>query len=96
MIVDLSFPRDGSVNDGISQDLASISYAMLLSKFLCPVAAMLGYLAIRPDTVGPLFVFAKDSTLSRPRALTTVGVDVSRYNGHSFRIGRPRRRQGQA
>ncbi len=29
MIVYLSFPRDGSVNNGISQDLATISYASL-------------------------------------------------------------------
>ena len=62
--------------------------------YLCPVAAMLGYLAIRPNTNGPLFVFSDGSTLSRTRlvqslrqALTTAGVDVSRYNGHSFRIG---------
>lgn len=61
---------------------------------LCPVTAMLGYLAIRPTTEGPLFIFRDGATLSRPRlvqslrqALHTVGVDDAQYSGHSFRIG---------
>lgn len=63
-------------------------------RTLCPVAAVLAYLAIRPQSVGPLFVFHDGSTLSRPRlvrslreALRAVGVDDSSYSGHSFRIG---------
>jgi integrase len=61
---------------------------------LCPVFAMLGYLAIRPPSPGPLFLFKDGSTLSRPRlvqslhrALRSAGIDDSRFNGHSFRIG---------
>ena len=61
---------------------------------LCPVSALLCYLAIRPPQQGPLFLFKDDSTFSRPRlvislrkALSEVGVDPSGYNGHSFRIG---------
>ena len=61
---------------------------------LCPVSAILGYLAIRPPTQGPLF-FSKDaSSLSRPKlvqslrqVLSSVGVVCSSYSGHSFRIG---------
>ena len=62
--------------------------------FLCPVLALLGYLAIRQSTPGPLFLFHDGSTLSRTRlvkelhlALHMIGVDDSRFSGHSFRIG---------
>jgi len=61
---------------------------------LCPIAAMLGYLAVRPSTPGPIFLFSDGSTLSKPRliralrqVLQQVGVDDSSYSGHSFRIG---------
>ena len=61
---------------------------------LCPVTAMLGYLAIRQQSSGPLFLFHDGSTLSRPRlvkalreALRLIGVDDSKFSGHSFRIG---------
>lgn len=61
---------------------------------LCPVVAILGYLAIRPSVPGPLFIFENGATLSRPRlvqslrlALQEVGVDDSGFSGHSFRIG---------
>ena len=60
---------------------------------LCPVAALLGYLAVRPPLPGPLFLFRDGTTLSKPRligslrqVLGEVGVDSSRYSGHSFRI----------
>ena len=61
---------------------------------LCPVVAMLNYLAIRPPKLGPLFMFHDGSTLSRPRlvhslrqVLREVGIDDSQFSGHSFRIG---------
>ena len=61
---------------------------------LCPVAAVLAYLAVRPPSPGPLFIFQDGSALSRPRlvqslrrALTLAGIDASGYSGHSFRIG---------
>lgn len=61
---------------------------------LCPVTAVLGYMAVRPPVAGPLFLFQDGSTLSKPRlvqalrqALHTVGIDDSRFSGHSFRIG---------
>ena len=61
---------------------------------VCPVAALLAYLAIRPLTPGPLFLLESGSPLSREalvasvcHTFTTAGLDVSRFNGHSFRIG---------
>ena len=64
-----------------------------ISSPLCPVAAVLSYLSIRPPSVGPLFIFSDGSSLSRPRlvsalrqALAAAGVDSSAYSGHSFRI----------
>lgn len=61
---------------------------------LCPVSAVLGYLAIRPSDPGPLFCFQNGSPLSRPRlvqhlreALSQAGVNTTNYAGHSFRIG---------
>ena len=61
---------------------------------LCPVTAVLGYLAIRPHTPGPLFVFEDGSPLTRAKlvtrlraALTRAGVSTTGYSGHSFRIG---------
>ena len=61
---------------------------------LCPVAAILAYLAIRPPSPGPLFVFQDGSSLSQQhlvdalrQALSSAGIDASRFNGHSFRVG---------
>ena len=63
-------------------------------NILCPVSAVLSYLAIRPQTIGPLFLLDGGTPLSRRflvtsirAALTSSGLDISRYNGHSFRIG---------
>ena len=61
---------------------------------LCPVAAMLAYLAVRPTSPGPLFMFNDGSTLSRDKlilslrqVLSATDLDTSRFSGHSFRIG---------
>ena len=61
---------------------------------VCPVVAMLSYLAARPPTGGPLFIFADGSPLSRStlviqvhQGITQAGFDPSYYSGHSFRIG---------
>ena len=50
----------------------------------CPVAALLGYLAVRPPLLGHLFLFRDGTTLSKPRLIGSlrqvlggVGVDVS-------------------
>ena len=64
------------------------------NDIICPVAPLLGYLAIRPPTPGPLFLLKSGHPLSRSflvaslrSALSSFDIDVSRYNGHSFHIG---------
>lgn len=61
---------------------------------LCPVRAVLGYLAIRHSMSGPLFLFEDGVTFSRVRlvqslrhVLSATGVNVAQFSGHSFRIG---------
>ena len=61
---------------------------------LCPIAAVLAYMAVRGLGSGPLFRFADGRFLTRDRfvakvreALTAGGIDCSLYAGHSFRIG---------
>ena len=61
---------------------------------LCPVAAMMAYLAVRGKKIGPLFSFKDGRVLSRPRfvdciraALSKAGFDPQKYAGHSFRSG---------
>ena len=61
---------------------------------LCPVTAVLAYLAIRRSAPAPPFLFRDCATLSRGRliskvrgALAASSHDPSRYSGHSFRIG---------
>ena len=61
---------------------------------LCPVAAVLQYIAIRGKEPGPLFRFSNGSALTRQnfvssvrRALSGIGLQTSLYSGHSFRIG---------
>ena len=61
---------------------------------LCPVVAVLNYIAQRGDQPGPFFRFSDHTPLTKARfvtkvreALTSAGVDCSGYSGHSFRIG---------
>ena len=64
------------------------------NTFPCPVAAILSYLAMRPQSQGPLFIFEDGAPLTRANlvthlrgALSQAGIDASHYAGHSFRIG---------
>lgn len=61
---------------------------------VCPIKAMVSYLASRGPSPGPLFLFSNGAVLSRPLLVAAVreglaakGFDVSLYCGHSFRIG---------
>lgn len=61
---------------------------------LCPVTAVLTYMAIRGSAPGPLFIFANGCPLTRScfvarvkEALSMAGVDSTCYSGHSFRSG---------
>lgn len=61
---------------------------------ICPVGAMVAYLAARGNPAGPLFLYEDGSPLSRSRLVAAVrsclragGVREELYSGHSFRIG---------
>ncbi len=61
---------------------------------LCPVTALLAYLAKRGNGPGFLFLFRDGRPLTKSRfvarvrqALALLGIDSSKYAGHSFRIG---------
>lgn len=61
---------------------------------LCPVTAMTAYLAVRGGEPGPFFKFSNNRPLSREllvkhlrEALTSAGIDATKYSGHSFRSG---------
>ena len=64
------------------------------SAAICPVTAMLGYLAIRPEGQGPLFVTSNQKPVTKRQFMSKIqkvlgeaGIDASGYKGHSFRIG---------
>lgn len=61
---------------------------------ICPVSAILSFLARRQQGQGPLFIHEDGSPLTKNQlvrqvrlALRHKGIEVSRYSGHSFRIG---------
>ena len=61
---------------------------------LCPLAAVLSYMAMRRPGNGPLFRFSDGCSLTRERfvakvreVLQQIGIDQTKYCGHSFRIG---------
>ena len=58
------------------------------------MSALLGYIAVRPPLLGPLFLFRDGTTLSKPKLIgplcqvhREVEVGLSCCSGHSFRIG---------
>ena len=61
---------------------------------LCPVAAVLAYMAMKGPKPGPLFTFSDKKPLTRARfvlkvkeELSEAGVVSTPYSGHSFRSG---------
>ena len=61
---------------------------------ICPVQAVLQFLAVRNPSPGPLFVFKSGTPLTRATlvthlraALQKAGIPHGAYSGHSFRIG---------
>ena len=61
---------------------------------ICPVAAMLAYLLVRGQQVGPLFQFKDGRPLTQHKfvvavrdALKRAGIRADKYADHSFRIG---------
>ena len=70
-------------------------YLGLTGNLLCPVSAILSFLAVRPSHLsGPLLQFPDGRVLTRSclirsvrQALSAHGIEASQYSGHSFRIG---------
>ena len=69
-------------------------YLGATNQDLCPVGAMLSYLALRGQSSGPLFRCQDGSPLTKQgfvgkfrQALRSLGYEEDRYAGHSFRIG---------
>ena len=60
-------------------------------KDLCPVGALLAFMAVRPAGQGPLFVYVDGTPLTRVETvrctLQQSGISPAGYSGHSFRIG---------
>ena len=61
---------------------------------ICPLAVILQYLSVKGLSPGPLFQFNDGRPLSKStfvaavrQGLQAIGVDMSLYGGHSFRIG---------
>ena len=61
---------------------------------LCPIAAVMAYLAKRGSAPGFLFKFESGKPLTKAKfvasvkgALASAGIDSSKYTGHSFCIG---------
>ncbi len=62
---------------------------------VCPLAVLLEYLKVRPQTQGPLFILLEGRSVTRDwfiaklrLCLESLGLVVSDYNTYSFRIGR--------
>ena len=69
-------------------------YVGATSACICPVEALLAYIAIRKADPGPLFIFQSGAPLTRSSlvqhlqaALAQSGFPHTSYTGHSFRIG---------
>ena len=54
---------------------------------LCPVSAVLAYLARRGSSQGPLFIFSDGLVSYLLESLSVLGFNCELYSGHSFRIG---------
>ena len=71
--------------------------SLMLSKTdqsVCPVTALLPYLAIQGSNPGPLFIMANQQYLTPPlfrvslfHILKSIGISTKEYNTHSFHIG---------
>ena len=68
-------------------------YLGVTKTTICPVKAILAYIAVRGTHEGPFFYFSSRKMLTRERfvkeirlALSKVGMDPDVYAGHSFRI----------
>ncbi len=88
MQVTIKQSKTDPFREGITLSLAATN------KKVCPVLAMLPYLALRGGQPGLLFILADSTFLTRPKlaamlraTLTQAGMDHTKYSTHSFRSG---------
>ena len=79
---------------GVENVIDNFLHNYFLHDTSTPVAAVLDYLARRPNTQGPLFILENGAPLSRTylvqavrETLVNAGVSTTGYSGHSFRVG---------
>ena len=82
----------GSKTDQLRQKMAIV--VGITSSHICPVKAVLAYIACRGFKPGPLFCHLDGSSLTRSQlvsrlraTLTKAAVKYDNFSGHSFRIG---------
>ena len=82
----------GSKTDQLRQGMTIV--VGITSSHICPVKAVLAYIACRGFKPGPLFCHLDGSPLTRSQllcrlraTLTKAGVKCDNFSGHSFRIG---------
>ena len=78
----------------ITKRLAGIEISAIQPANICPVGNLVAFLSVRGSVPGPLFCKANGSPCSRHElsnvlnnTLRFSALDVSRFKGHSFRIG---------
>ena len=72
----------------------SVIYLGRTGDRVCPVTALLAYLAVRPPSKGPLFIFNDSTPLSQQQLITYLRNTLFQacfstldYSGHSLSIG---------
>ncbi len=88
--------RSALIRDSLKGVLEITSDASGTGCVLCPVAAVLGYIAVRGREHGPFFRFKNGEPLTKPAftkhvrsALQTLGLPYQDFAGHSFGLGQP-------
>ena len=88
MKIHLKFSKTDQLGRGIDIHIGATQ------NDICPIAAMLSYLAARGPQPGPLFQHRDGSPVTRQRfvelfrcKLAQAGVNYKQFAGHSFRIG---------
>ena len=88
-----SLNQNSMIDYGIA-DIQLMRESGVVQVDLCPMVAILAYVAVRPVVSGPLFVFKDVFFLTRDRlvsairrALCTAEVDTKGYSAPSFQIG---------
>ena len=90
-VVDLTFRQSKNNQRGPPQRIRLVQSS---NDFLCPVRALMAFIAIRPQCLGPFFCHFDGTPLTRyqfnsvlKRTVSLAGLKEHHIRGHSFRIG---------